>query len=518
MPKFGTVRNVTMINKSDIMKDYEVRENLLKTKIRHQVGRAWRQNLRQGIFEWLSLHPFPRYSGPFTGLIDGHWNYKSRMYSSDSDKKFLFYVSFSHSDSQKCGRWICNQSESINRILPTYKVDTTEMNLLGPASTFTKSILYPCDQGKCRIECPCNLCTSANQPCDRYCAMSPCNNCDQQCQTHKCGLDRNFNNKDSFHIPFYFQNLDEDARNPETNALLVYNWDIHTTYDPERNFIKYSGIPRSCLVCQVDLLDHEIHHHVLHYRCKFCRKSLRLLRNNQTVPNDLRDTERTIAKDDATTCSFCHRYFYETHSRKQHEKTEHILKEKPFRCNDCSKSFASAVGLSHHQRQHEECPKQYSCVFCNINFTSEVSLKRHIKTLHHSEKKIHIECEECGANFKRNDILTRHLMEIHKKTSYNTHYARLLAKPFKCGHCTMRFTRKEHLEKHNNKKFKCSEKETSCNICFETFASVKNKRRHLDTVHYKIHDTHKCEYCAKSFGRKDNLNKHIQNFHRAYIR
>jgi hypothetical protein len=99
MPKFGTVKKVTMVTKSEIMVNYEVKENLLKSTIRHQVGKAWRQNMRQGILEWLSLQPFPRYSGPFTGLINGHWNYKSRMHSSDSDKMFLFFVTFSHSNS-----------------------------------------------------------------------------------------------------------------------------------------------------------------------------------------------------------------------------------------------------------------------------------------------------------------------------------------------------------------------------------------------------------------------------------
>ena len=120
---------MTILTNTNIMENYEVKENLLKTKIRHQVGNTWRQNLRQGIFEWLSLHPFPRYSGPFTGLIDGRWNYEARMYSSDSDKTFLFFVTFSHPESQKCGRWICNQSESTNRINPTFKVDSTELKM-----------------------------------------------------------------------------------------------------------------------------------------------------------------------------------------------------------------------------------------------------------------------------------------------------------------------------------------------------------------------------------------------------
>lgn len=512
MPKFGTVKNMTILTNTNIMENYEVKENLLKTKIRHQVGNTWRQNLRQGIFEWLSLHPFPRYSGPFTGLIDGRWNYEARMYSSDSDKTFLFFVTFSHPESQKCGRWICNQSESTNRINPTFKVDSTELKLSGPASTFTKTIVYPCDQGKCSIECPCNLCTSGHQPCGRYCAMSPCKDCDQQCKNHKCDLDRKFNYKDSFHIPFYFENLDEEARNSDTNALIVYNWNIHNTFNPEQNFIKYSGIPRSCFKCQVDLLDHEIHHHVLHYRCKFCRKSLRRLKNNPTVPEDLLDGERNIATTDAATCAFCHKYFCDTFARKEHEKTEHILKEKPFKCNECSKSFASEVGLSHHQRQHMEYPKHYSCETCKKLFTSEVSLKRHIKTLHHSEDKKEIKCEECDANFKRNDILTRHLHEVHGQTSVNAHYVRQLAKPFKCDYCDIRFTRKEHLKKHNATS-KCNEDELTCNVCFKKFANMKNKRRHFNTVHYGIDEKYKCEYCEKFFGRKDSLLKHINKFH-----
>ena len=514
MPKFGSVKNVKNLTNADIMENYEVKENLLKTKIRHQVGKNWRQNLRQGIFEWLSLHPFPRYSGPFTGLIDGRWNYKARMFSSDSDKTFLFFVTFSHPDSQKCGRWICAQSESINRISPTFIVDSTELKLSGPASTFTQTIVYPCDQGKCSIECPCNLCTSGHQPCGRYCAMSPCKNCDQQCKDHKCDLDRKFNYKDSFHIPFYFENLDEEARNPETNALIVYNWNPHNPFNLEQDMIKYAGIPRSCFKCQVDLLDHEIHHHVLHYRCKFCRKSLRRLRNNPTVPEELLDGERNIASTDAATCAFCHKVFCDTFARKEHEKTEHILKEKPYKCNDCSKSFASEVGLSYHQRQHMECPKNYSCETCKKLFASEMSLKRHIKTLHQSENKKEIKCEICDTKFKRNDILTRHLHEVHGQTSVNAHYVRQLAKPYKCDHCDLRFTRKEHLKKHNASS-KCNADELACNVCFKKFANMKNKRRHFNAVHSGNDEKNKCDYCEKFFGRKDNLSKHINKFHKA---
>ena len=131
------------------------------------------------------------------------------------------------------------------------------------------SIIYPCEHGKCCIHCPCNLCTSSDKPCNQYCARHPCVKCDKQCLNHQCRLDGTYSSQDSFTIPFYCEILDEDARSKESNSLLCYDPRLHHPYDPEYYFIKYAGIPRDCSKCQIDLLDHEIHHHVLHYFCKF---------------------------------------------------------------------------------------------------------------------------------------------------------------------------------------------------------------------------------------------------------
>ena len=89
-----------------------------------------------------------------------------------------------------------------------------------------------------------------------------------------CGCDRTYSYTDSFTIPIYYQNLDEEARTEDTNRLIVYpiRWG---TFDPEYNVIKYAETPGNCNKCQVDLLDHEAQYSVLHYRCQFCRNSLK---------------------------------------------------------------------------------------------------------------------------------------------------------------------------------------------------------------------------------------------------
>ena len=514
MPKFGNIENTLNDN---IMENYDKKENIIRTMMRHHIPGKTCERIRQGIYQLLKLHPCPRYCGPFTGSITGHWEYnRLRLVvppeeSSDRDKQFLYFVTFTHSDNQICGTWTFDKIEpkstSINR--PIFKVHSQLANLSGPASTMSKTIVYTCEHGTCSIQCPCNLCTSYEEPCSRYCAESPCEECDQQCQEHKIELDRTYSKTDSFTIPFYYENLDEDAKTEDTNRFIVYP--IEGTFSPESKFIKYAGIPRRCKKCQEDLLDHEVRHSVLHYRCKFCRKSLRLIRN---YPVDLlqfvKEKERTEMNDNST-CAFCYKYLTDSAKRKYHERTEHTLGPKPFKCGECSQSFASQVGLNHHQRKHSVTPKKYLCETCNKLFTAEMALKRHIKSVHLNGRKL--QCDSCDKSFTRADNLTRHFLEVHGEPSVNTQYVRQFAKPFKCDYCGSRFKRKAQLKAHSLLHHQVDTEIFKCDICLKTFSTMTNKRRHFYTVHSKESNNYKCIFCPKSFGRKDNLSKHVKLCH-----
>ena len=512
MPKFGSVRNIQNCNNMDT---FERRENVIKQlrdrTLELERGRAIPfKRISQGIAELLKLHPFPRYCGPFTGPIDGHWNpsWQPIMDSTDSGKKFNYFVTFVHSPAQECGTWTFDEDKTQDKMRPLFIVQSEKTKLYGPASSLSHSIIYPCEYGKCSIYCPCNICSS-DEPCDQYCAKSPCEECDHQCPDHKCELDRTYSETDSFTIQFYRQNFDEEM-SPEKITELSAHY-RYSTYDPEDKFIKYAGIPRNCNRCQEDLLDHDVHHSVFHYRCKFCRKSLKLIKNDPIDSIQILKEKMKMKIEDGTTCAYCYKYFVNSTRRKDHEKTEHTVHLKPFKCDECSRSFASLVGLNHHQRIHSDAPMEYICDTCKQTFTAERTLKRHIESVHVSRTKERLFCDICEKSFTRADNLTRHIREAHKEPSVNTEYLRQLARPFECEHCGSRFKRKQKLDEHIVSSHYQNVPVIICEICSKTFSKLVTKKRHTDTVHNNISKNHKCLHCNKTFSRKDNLLKHVKH-------
>ena len=191
MPKFGTIRNEQSRRNSEYISK---RENVITTKLRNfsneNITAAEKKrgilrpvtNIRQVIFDLLRLHPYPRYCGPFTDF----WEEASRMESRDREKKFNYFVIFSHELSQPCRKWTFDDERTRTKVKPEFAVESKNISLAGPASEISMSIIYPCEHGKCCIHCPCNLCTSSDKPCNQYCARHPCVKCDKQCFKHQC--------------------------------------------------------------------------------------------------------------------------------------------------------------------------------------------------------------------------------------------------------------------------------------------------------------------------------------------
>ena len=88
---------------------------------------------KKGTLELLKSHPYPRYSGPFENSIITGWAHMRAATSSDYEKSFLYFASFSHESSQHCGIWKYDKKASIDSIDPKFEVSTS-------------------------IECPCKLC------------------------------------------------------------------------------------------------------------------------------------------------------------------------------------------------------------------------------------------------------------------------------------------------------------------------------------------------------------------------
>ena len=239
MLKFGAIRNEA------IHSDTFYRREELITKMRQSLE----EEKRKVIIDLVRLHPYPRFSGPHTGTYYWEFRNSTNHLSCDMDKRFLSFVTFSHSSSQSCGTWKVIDQETTNRMDPKYNVTQECIKLQGPASTNSTRIIYTCNHGKCSIECPCLICTTVESPCSKNCAELPCLTCEVQCDDHFCDLERTFSDNDSFSIPFYGESLEEEY----TEDQLYNRSFIYAGRYREKNFIKYAGIPRNCFQCQIDL-------------------------------------------------------------------------------------------------------------------------------------------------------------------------------------------------------------------------------------------------------------------------
>ncbi len=144
-----------------------------------------------------------------------------------------------------------------------------------------------------------------------------------------------------------------------------------------------------------------------------------------------------------------------------------MRESKPYKCSQCSKSFANSSYLSQHSRIHLGV-KPYRCEICQRKFTQLSHLQQHVRT-HTGDK------------------------------------------PYKCRHptCTKAFSQLSNLQSHS----RChqTDKPYKCNACYKCFpdeaALLEHIPKHKESKHLK---THICQFCGKSYTQETYLAKHMQ--------
>ena len=503
----------------------------------------------------LFSHPFPRHQGPFERHIS-ELQYGYKGYGDDEDDKYTFneYTTFLHDNNQLCKYWNINSMQNVGEpkhvLTFTTKEPEDDMKLYGPASNHNMSIMYGCNNYGCVVMCPCTVCEIRSS----------------QCLKHHVDLHRKFDlNIHSFTIPC------------SSNKFLPLYKDCIKSGDEFNTGHKYAGIPRSCNQCRLDLLDHQMHHHVLHQRCKFCAIVLMILEANEPI-DEIRKTQKGVLRKEYRTCSFCYKIFTTNGNRVLHERTEHqyvkmidlkrpgtigyngemynksskllncsICKcscddttllqrhkledhgvtdekiKKPFTCDVCDCSYASKTALNYHMlSKHAEEEKQHNCHICEQKFTCEMAVKRHIISIHSDSDSL-LQCLRCDKVFKRKDNLSRHNKYVHNIANVNHHYSDNsdsnstihLVRPFKCPRCGTKFKCKQHLETHKRTihKQKSAEKISKCLKCDKTFMYKKSLHQHVKEMH--MNNMYQCDNCDMIFQKQSNLNRHQISVHMA---
>lgn len=162
---------------------------------------------------------------------------------------------------------------------------------------------------------------------------------------------------------------------------------------------------------------------------------------------------------------------------------------KPYKCDECSKTFWQRIQLNAHKRGGHNGEKPFKCDECPRSFTKNSVLKAHKKT-HSGEKPF--KCNQCSQRFTKNSNLT-----VHKRMHSGE-------KPFKCEICSKSFARNANLTVH--KRVHSGEKPYQCNECSKRF----KQSTHL-AMHKRLHTGEKrynCSHCSESFTYNIDLKKH----------
>lgn len=89
-----------------------------------------------------------------------------------------------------------------------------------------------------------------------------------------------------------------------------------------------------------------------------------------------------------------------------HTKTHNT--ERPYKCDQCDKSFRTSVQLCCHKNGHT---KPFNCNSCSRAFRSMTAVRLHMKM--HQKSKVNHTCHVCGAGYERINSLHVHVKEVH---------------------------------------------------------------------------------------------------------
>uniref|UniRef100_A0A3P8SFV5 Uncharacterized protein n=1 Tax=Amphiprion percula TaxID=161767 RepID=A0A3P8SFV5_AMPPE len=218
----------------------------------------------------------------------------------------------------------------------------------------------------------------------------------------------------------------------------------------DENFDSVSGLKMNELCAECGsffniLKPHTCEHKIKPYSCNICGKRCvtEIALNSHSRIHDENYEHR---------CKYCHVTFKTKVDKVTHEQT-HLTEGKPYKCPDCSETFATNKERRIHLVEHRG-PRQLKCHICGIEFNRRTPLRRHLAV--HTGAKPY-KCSVCQRGFNQSSHLKSH-MRLHTGE-----------RPYKCQHCDKCFNHnvslKSHIQRYHTSSFgrgqkKCKKNKT----------------------------------------------------------
>ncbi|XP_068427094.1 uncharacterized protein [Clinocottus analis] len=193
--------------------------------------------------------------------------------------------------------------------------------------------------------------------------------------------------------------------------------------------VKHSRLCTECGVLYNKQRPHTCEHKVKPCSCNICGK--RCVSEKALITHS-----RIHDENYEYQCKYCHVTFKTKVDKITHEQI-HVIQGKPYKCPDCSETFATNKERRLHLEDHRG-PQQLKCHICGIDFLWPLSLQRHL-AVHTGERPF--KCSVCQRGFKQAGHLKSH-MRLHTGE-----------RPFKCPQCDKCFNHnvslKSHVQRHH---------------------------------------------------------------------
>lgn len=222
------------------------------------------------------------------------------------------------------------------------------------------------------------------------------------------------------------------------------------------------------------------------FPCKICGKSY--------------DTKKSLSKHQLSThnseeegCASCGEMCNCDEKYKEQKANEGL---KPYKCNECNKSFNKEDKLQKHIMNHERPKEQqdvdfkrFLCHICSKTFRQNTGLMFHMRT--HTGYKPHV-CKYCGRGFASNSNRINH---------ERTHTG---DRPYVCHFCSAAFakscTLKAHITTHTG------EANYHCKTCGKSFRRLKYLKEHRFT--HTGEKPYACKICGTAYSHSGSLFVH----------
>ncbi|KAF5280816.1 hypothetical protein FQA39_LY17963 [Lamprigera yunnana] len=178
--------------------------------------------------------------------------------------------------------------------------------------------------------------------------------------------------------------------------------------------------------------------------------------------------------------------------RRARSKRPRSPRPEVFRCEICSKEFATKPLLEEHFDNHDD---QYSCDICDTSFKKLIDYTFHMQE--HSEDKLY-KCPLCEFKTDKGYLVKSHLYSVHDQF-----------KKYKCELCGKGFAIFTHFQEH--KYFHTGEKPFQCNECGQKFMYTRYLNSHKVQMHKKAQKGIECRLCNKVYSHRNSLNTHMKS-------